>query len=167
LEKSIVRGEIRKNRYTLDLLSKTALKLHLKLAHDLDPDVWRKVDALAALKADNANRMARSRQESKLKKLLSQKENASNGMDAKKVVNISSHELNHSELSVLNKGLNFAISPSSIPFDNLICCIEDSIKTLADEDKDQVRQDCVVILRNSKPPKSNISKEERIAINNL
>jgi hypothetical protein len=85
-------------------------------------------------------------------------------MDAKKVVNLSSHELNHSELSVLNKGLNFAISPSSIPVDNLICCIEDSIKTLADEDKDQVRQDCAVILRNSKPPKSNISKEERIAL---
>jgi hypothetical protein len=162
-----VRGEIRRNRYTLDLLSKTALKLHLKLAHDLDPDVWRKVDALAALKADNANRLARSRQESKLKKLLSQKENASNDMDAKKVVNLSSHELNQSELSVLNKGLNFAISPSSIPFDNLICCIEDSIKTLTDEDKDQVRQDCAVILRNSKPPKRNISKEERLAINNL
>jgi predicted GIY-YIG superfamily endonuclease len=85
----------------------------------------------------------------------------------RRFVNLSSHELNHSELSVLNKGLNFAISPSSIPFDNLICCIEDSIKTLTDEDKDQVRQDCAVILRNAKPPKSNISKEERLAIKNL
>jgi hypothetical protein len=36
LEKSIVRGEIRKNRFTLDLLSKSMLKLHLKLAHVLD-----------------------------------------------------------------------------------------------------------------------------------
>jgi hypothetical protein len=28
---------------------------------DLDPDVWRKVDALAALKDDNADRLTRSR----------------------------------------------------------------------------------------------------------
>ena len=62
------------------------------------------MDALSALKVDNANRTSRSRQESKLKHLLSQKENANNGNDAKKVVNISSHELNHSELSMLNKG---------------------------------------------------------------
>lgn len=39
LEKSIVRGEIRRNRYMLVLLSKMALKLHLKLAHELDLDV--------------------------------------------------------------------------------------------------------------------------------
>jgi hypothetical protein len=68
---------------------------------------------------------------------------------------------------VLEKGLNFVVSPSSIPVDNLICCIEDNIKTLADEDKEPIRQDCAVILRKSKPPRSNISREERLALRNL
>jgi hypothetical protein len=39
LGKSIVRGKIRKNRYTLDSLSKTVLKLHLKIAHTIDPEL--------------------------------------------------------------------------------------------------------------------------------
>ena len=73
LEKSIVRGKVRKNRYTLDLLSKTTLKLNLKLAHALDLEVWKTIDALAALKAENVNRMARTRQDSKLKQLHSKK----------------------------------------------------------------------------------------------
>jgi hypothetical protein len=80
---------------------------------------------------------------------------------------LSSHNLKQPELSVLERGLNFAVSPSSIPVDNLICCIEDSIKTLADEDKEPIRQDCAVILRKSKPPRSNISREERQALRNL
>jgi hypothetical protein len=62
LGKSIVRGEIKKNRCALDSLSKTALKLHLKLAHAIHPDLWKKIDVLAALKAENANKIARARQ---------------------------------------------------------------------------------------------------------
>jgi hypothetical protein len=79
----------------------------------------------------------------------------------KKVVNLSSHALDIAEMSVLEKGLNFPISPNSVLVDNLICCIEGSIKNLTDEDKGQVRQDCAFILRKSKPPRSNINKEER------
>jgi hypothetical protein len=68
---------------------------------------------------------------------------------------------------MLEKCLNFVVSPSSIPVDNLICCIEDSIKTLADEDKEPIRQDCKVILIKSKPPRRNISREEHQALRNL
>ena len=86
---------------------------------------------------------------------------------AKTIVNLYAHALNKAEMGVLEKGLNFVVSPTSIPIDNFICCVEESIQNLTNEDKDLIRQDCSVILRKAKPPKRNISKEERIALKNL
>jgi hypothetical protein len=75
--------------------------------------------------------------------------------------------LNKTELGVLERGLNFVVSSSSIPTDNIICCIEDGIQNLSDEDKEFIRQDFSVILRKAKPPRSNMSSEERAALKNL
>ena len=61
----------------------------------------------------------------------------------------------------------FADNLNNILIDNIICCIENGIQTLIDEDKNQVRQDCSLILRKAKPPISNISKEECTALKNL
>ena len=75
--------------------------------------------------------------------------------------------MNEMEMVVLGRGLNFTVSPNSIPMDEIICCIEDGIQNLNDEDKELIRQDCAVILRKAKPPKSNINNEERTVLKNL
>jgi hypothetical protein len=111
--------------------------------------------------------MVRTRKNKKLGRLLNNNAGVKDNKPAKKVINLSSHVLDRAELSVLEKGLNFAISPTSVLVDNLICCIEDNIKNLTDEDKGLVRQDCAIILRRVKPPKSNVNKEERQAIKSL
>jgi hypothetical protein len=86
----------------------------------------------------------------------------------KNVVNLSSHEVEKAKLIVIEKVLNFAVSwPSSILVEIIMRCIKDSIKKLADKDKDCIIQHCVVILRRSKPPKINISREEHLALRNL
>ena len=85
----------------------------------------------------------------------------------KKVVNISSYELKKEEAEVLNKGLNFALAPSRIPNEEIICSLEDGIKTLNNEDKELVRQECTVILRKAKPPKRNLNPEQLKAIRSL
>jgi hypothetical protein len=106
----------------------------------------------------------------KLDRLLNRKNvniPSNNNTNLKKVINLSSHTLEEVKLSILERGLNFPVSPTSIPFESIICCIEEGIKTLDDEDKDIIRQDCVIILRRSKPPRSNISTEERRALKNL
>jgi hypothetical protein len=90
-----------------------------------------------------------------------------NNTNLKKVINLSSHTLEEAKINILERGLNFLVSPTSIPFESIICCVEEGIKTLVDEGKDIIRQDCVVILRRSKPPRSNISTEERCALKNL
>jgi hypothetical protein len=131
--------------------------------HTICLELWRTIDALASLKAEKESYVVRTRKKKNLERLLN--DNAGINKDSKpanskKVINLSSHELDKVELSVLEKGLNFVISPTFVPVDNLICCIEDSIKNLTDEDKGHVRQDCAIILRRSKPQKSNISKEK-------
>ena len=60
--------------------------------------------------------------------------------------------------------MNFAIVPRKIPFEELICNIEYAIKNLSHDCAEEIRQDCVIMLRKEKPPKSNISKEERAAL---
>lgn len=88
--------------------------------------------------------------------------------ESRKLVTLSSHTLNKDEISVLNKGLNFAIAPKRIPTESIICCIEDSIQHLeSDEEKEAIRQDCVLILRRAKPPKNNMPKHELFALNKL
>ena len=70
-------------------------------------------------------------------------------------------------MKILKKGLGFAIAPKTILLENIVCSIEDGIKNLSDEAKDAIRQDCALILKNAKPPKNNISKNEHEAIKKL
>ena len=83
------------------------------------------------------------------------------------VVNLSDYVLSAEEHNVLKKGLGFAIAPKRIPIDSIICNIENAIQTLPEDAKEEVRQDCAVILRKSKPPKDNLSGGEQLAISNL
>jgi hypothetical protein len=148
---SIVRGKIKKNRCILERTSKNALKLHLKLAQITTPGLWRIVDALATMKAETTYAEENNRHVSKLKRLLSNRNNPDT--NAKNVVNLSAHVLNEMEMVVLGRGLNFTVSPNFIPTDDIICCIEDNIQNQSDEDKELIKQDCAVILRKAKPPK--------------
>ena len=43
----------------------------------------------------------------------------------------------------------------------------DGIQHLPEVHKETVRQDCTTILRTGKPPKSNVTKEEHLALKNL
>jgi len=167
---SIVKGEIKRNRYNLDRLSRNALRLHLKIAQTITPELWKKVDAIAAMKAEKSYLESHTRHASKLRRLITKENNNTNNNTNTKtetVVSLSARVLNEAELSVLEKGLNFAISPTSVPIDNIICCMEDIIQHLADEDKKLIRQDCSVILCKAKPPKSNLSKEECTSLKDL
>ena len=83
------------------------------------------------------------------------------------MVNISCYELKKEEMEVLNKGLNFSLAPNKIPNEEIICSLEDGIRTLKDEDKELIRQECAVILRKAKPPRRNLNLEQLKAIKSL
>ena len=83
------------------------------------------------------------------------------------VVNLSKHKLTDPQLSVLAKGLNFSPSPNKIPYDDYIVATELACKKLPYNEATVLRSEIAQALRGSKPPKSNISKDERKAINDL
>lgn len=87
--------------------------------------------------------------------------------DKAQVINLSDIILYLAAESILKKGLNFAITPNKIPIEEVISNIEVSIKNLEIAKIKEIGQDIAKILRTAKPPTSNISIEERRALNNL
>ena len=67
----------------------------------------------------------------------------------------------------LQKGLNFAVSCDRIPHEDFIIATEKACSYIPVEDRPSLRAEVTGILRNAKPPKSNISKDERAAIKSL
>ncbi|XP_035433678.2 uncharacterized protein LOC118265072 [Spodoptera frugiperda] len=74
--------------------------------------------------------------------------------------------VNQVEISVLAKGLDFVITPNRIPYENIICCIEEAIKQnkIPIYYAEAIRHDVATILCESKLPPSNITKKERLAL---
>ena len=85
------------------------------------------------------------------------------------VVNLSKQTLDEPTVKVLSKGLNFSKTPHKIPYEDIIANVEDCLvkNKVGKEDLEAIRQDVSNVLRRSKPPKPNLSRQERIALNNL
>jgi len=61
LSLALIRGEIRRTRAALDKLNRLALSTHLKLSMVINFELWKSIDAKAALKAQSEGRIARER----------------------------------------------------------------------------------------------------------
>ena len=83
------------------------------------------------------------------------------------VVNLSDEELDKSTMDILQKGLNFTLTPHRIPHEEIICAIEDTVKGLLDDEAEDIRQECAIVLKNARPPRSNITKDEYNAVKKL
>lgn len=70
-------------------------------------------------------------------------------------------------MKVLKKGFNFAVTPKSIPKEEIICNIESGIQKLPKQQAEEIRQEVATILRKAKPPESNLTTEERLALKEL
>ena len=86
---------------------------------------------------------------------------------SKWVKNCSSRILKDPELSVLARGMNFAVTPSKPPVTDIITATETACKGLPDGEASDLRARVSGILRKHKNIKSNITKEERAAISEL
>ena len=77
--------------------------------------------------------------------------------------------LSNEEVTLLEKGLNFAVTPREIPTHDYIIGIESACKLIGahSTDAQRLRSDCVRVLKNADPPKSNISVKERDALRSL
>ena len=80
---------------------------------------------------------------------------------------MSFRQLTHIETDLLAKDLNFSITSKALSNKDIITAIEDVVKDLEKEEVDTIRAKVSLTLQNSKPPKSNLSKDERKALKEL
>ena len=80
---------------------------------------------------------------------------------------MSFRQLTHIETDLLAKDLNFSITSKALSNKDIITAIEDVVKDLEKEEVDTIRAKVSLTLQNSKPPKDNLSKDERKALKEL
>ena len=92
-----------------------------------------------------------------------------NEVKSKWVKNVSDRDLSPDEVSLLSRGLNFAVTPSTLPYKDYVIGIESACRLIGPTttEAETLRSDCVKILKNSPLPKPNISPKEREALKNL
>ena len=81
---------------------------------------------------------------------------------------LSLNTVSESQINVLQKGFKFAIAPFQIPTLDFVSGVEFGLRQV--EDVAQVviaRSKVTEFLRSAKPPKSNLSKEEKMALQQL
>ncbi|XP_066263270.1 uncharacterized protein [Branchiostoma lanceolatum] len=85
------------------------------------------------------------------------------------VINLSDKELSTAHKQLLGKGLNFALTVTKIPTDDLIICTEQACRILKEDsaDADELRAKTVDMIKKAKLPPSNISHEEKEALSDL
>ena len=80
---------------------------------------------------------------------------------------MSSRQLTHIETDLLAKDLDFSISSKTLPNKDIIATVEDVVQDLEKEEADTIRAKVSLTLQNSKPPKDNLSKDERKVLKEL
>jgi hypothetical protein len=83
------------------------------------------------------------------------------------VVNLSSQTLDDGLQSLLQKGLNYAVTPQNVPIEDLLTGVEKAVRSLPIESAEEVRQETVRIIKSASKPKDNLTRTERIALRNL
>ncbi|GJQ72919.1 hypothetical protein Trydic_g1562 [Trypoxylus dichotomus] len=80
--------------------------------------------------------------------------------NTKVVYNLSNRQLSKAAEQVLSKGFNYAIALSKLPVEKIVCGVENAIGILEPNITETVRKGDCTILRNTCPPKKNLSTEE-------
>ena len=80
---------------------------------------------------------------------------------------MSSGQLTHIENRSSCEELNLSITSKAFPKKDIIATTEDAVKNLKKEEADTIRAKVRLTLQNSKPPKDNMSKNERKALKEI
>ena len=114
----------------------------------------------------------RSRQQSKFERLYnnSQTKNdvTDNDIDTNWwVINLSGRQISDDERSILSKGLNFAITTTTLPVEEIIAGTEVVVKYMTETAAEELRGEVVHTIKRAKLPKCYTSKGERVALQTL
>ena len=161
-EHQLLDVRIRQCDYTIKKLTEEKVNLISKLDGILSPQLQAEVKALLLSAHAHTYESTKMAHRARIERLIQKHQDmeptqvhSNTSVDTNRwVVNLSECELSQAKLSVLKKGLNFAVTPTDIPVDEIIAGTELAIQHLDQQTAAQLR-------------KPNITKAERSALNNL
>ena len=169
--KLLLQERIHMNHVIRDSLKNGIEQLKGKILESIKPEEFHLVEKIHENSYKKSFDLTKKRHIRKLDELISKNkitQSATNMADKKKwVINMSSRQLTHIETDLLVKGLNFSIASKTLPNKDIIAAIEDAVKDLEKEEADTIRAKVSLTLLNFKPPKDNLSKDERKALKEL
>ncbi|XP_070547586.1 uncharacterized protein [Ptychodera flava] len=176
-EKRLLNERIRQCNFTVKKIKEEIENIKTQLVTELEPEIWERIRTAYDNAYEKQFTECRYRQQQKYDHLVAQRNgddrNGENYLTThinpdKWVVNLSNRQLSPAEITVLQKGMNFCVTPLSVPVQEIVASTEVVCNQMKDKSEaDSLRADVVKILKNSKPPKSNITTEERNAIAQL
>jgi hypothetical protein len=171
-EKALLRERIGLTHHKTKVLLKKKDEFECSLRETLPNNVLEATLAMAESSYETAFEKSKMAQIKKLDKLQHRKNdnesvNLSGDQLKRLVINLSKYKVKDHETKLLARGLGFAVSPDKLPVNDIVIGTELCCKNLKTEEADQCRAEVVGVIKSSKPPKSNISKEERGAIKEL
>ena len=167
---ALTRERISHTREQLHVVTQDIDSLQILLQGKLSQEDFKKIGAFndeIYKKTFNRSRAKQLRKFSTLHPTREQPADTSAPAKRKTVINLSNRSLSEDEQKVLQLGLNFAVAPKKIPFAEVIQQIEPNLRVLNKTTADSVRFQVSQVLSTAKPPRANISKEERAAIQGL
>ena len=165
---------IRQSEYTINKLKEKETQLKASLFAVVNITVQREIEKLMEHAYNKVAEETKRRQQHKFNCLVEKcrkQETPGQPMEeidtSRWVINNSKRILSTHESSVLKKGLNFAITPTKLPVNDIIAQTEKAARKLSPMAADSLRSEVVKVVKNTKLPTSNISKDERKALYDL
>ena len=167
----MLQEQIQINHVICDRLKNSIEQLKGKILESITPEEFHLVEKIHENSYKKSFELTKKRHIRKFNELISKNkvtQSATNITDKKKwVINMSSRQLNHIETNLLAKGLNFSITSKTLPDKDITATVEDAVTDLEKEEADTIRVKVSLTLQNSKPPKDNLSNDERKALKEL
>jgi hypothetical protein len=102
------------------------------------------------------------------KKLGQSNDSKHEGIKKRWVINTSERSLTQHEITLLRKGMNFALAPKNVPTKEIIASVEKGIKHLPNDEKNEVRERVCAVVKHAKCPQNkNLSRLEEKALKSL
>ena len=168
---ALLRERISEGHRQKTTISRQISRLESHLSQSLALEQWSRLDSYCHDAAQRVHRAVKEKQSFKFNQLQHQKSQqplSQATLDRSKlVVNLSSRPLSPMEEEVLALGLSFAIAPSRIPYEDIIAATEATARRLDHKAADSLRLGVSAALRQAKPPKPNLTFQQRKALHNL
>jgi hypothetical protein len=143
---ALLRERIHQNRRELDNISRDLLELHLQTANAVSESDWTLLHNLSYKKATRVGEESKATQIKKFTHLC-KTQHPTTHTPSDTVINLSEQVLDEGLSSLLQKGLNYAVTPRSIPMEDILTGVEKAIKSLPVEKAEEARQETVRIIK--------------------